>query len=341
MFAMLSGRWPRTTADGTAIGSLESAVVPGDAAARARLEAALDALVADAVRAQEEAGLDLITDGQVRTADPGATMLQAVATGDLGADGPITRAWRATAALTERMVAQVIPGPYSLARRSADGEAPEVRAERTLQLAHGLALQLGSLQAAGCLMVQVEEPAATSIGQDDVERELFAAAQTALLATAPDLHAMLVIQGGSAWDAGADAILTAPYHSYLFDLIAGPDNWYLVRKTPGDRGIVCGALEIPPRGDPAPTLDWAARYAASANGRGPSRVGLANASSLEPFTPAAAQAALQILAQAARVAELAPADAVAEGLDPRTFPTGHGRSRRGRSSRGRDQASSP
>jgi len=329
---MLSGRWPRTTAEGTDVAALEAAAEANDADARVGLKAAVETLVADAVRAQEAAGLDLVTDGQVRTADLGAAVLHAVRVDDLGADGPITRAWRATAALTERTAAAVIPGPYSLGRRVTEGQDARARAEFTLELAGKLAHQLRSLQAAGCPMVQVEEPAAVAIGDDDADRELFAAVQSALLAEAPGLHAMLVIQGGSAWGAGAETILSAPYRSYLFDLIAGPDNWYLVRAAPGDRGIVCGVLEVPARGDQGPTLDWAARYAASARSRGPTRVGLANASPLHLLTPAAAQQALATLARAARLAVMEPTDAVAEGLDPRTFPTGHGRAsrRRGR-----------
>ena len=122
----------------------------------------------------------------------------------------------------------------------------------------------------------------------------------------------------------------APYRSYLFDLIAGPDNWYLVRATPGDRGIVCAALDARSNADQAPILDWAVRYAASANGRGPERVGVTNASSLETLAPDAARAALATLARAARLAILPPTEAVAAGMDPRAFPTGHGRANRRR-----------
>jgi hypothetical protein len=332
MFAMLSGRWPRTMADGSDVAALETAAET-DADARKELREAIETLVADAVRAQEDAGLDLITDGQVRTVDLGVAVLHAVRGNDLGVDGPITRAWRATAALTDRTVAQVVPGPYSLGRRVTEGQDPMARSEFTLELAGHLGQQLRSLQAAGCPMVQVEEPAATAIGDDEAERELFATAQSTLLDAAPGLHAMLVIQGGSAWEAGADAILAAPYSSYLFDLISGPDNWYLVRAAPGDRGIVCAALEVPSTLDQGPTLDWAGRYASSSNGRGPSRVGLANATSLHTLTLDAAREALATLARAARLGAMAPTDAVAEGLDPRTFATGHGRAnrRRGRS----------
>ncbi len=142
---------------------------------------------------------------------------------------------------------------------------------------------------------------------------------------------MLAITGGSAWEAGAETILEAPWSSHLFDLVAGPDNWYLVRATPGERGIVCAALKAPSRADQAPLLVWAARYAASANGRGLARVGLANATSLGDQAPAEAELALAQLARAARLAAMEPDEAIAAGLDQRTFrqPAGRGAKRGG------------
>ena len=56
---------------------------------RARVEAA--------VRAQLDAGLELVTDGLVRWPDPAAALLDAIRAGDTGADGLLVRAWRETA----------------------------------------------------------------------------------------------------------------------------------------------------------------------------------------------------------------------------------------------------
>jgi hypothetical protein len=133
---------------------------------------------------------------------------------------------------------------------------------------------------------------------------------------------MLAITGGSAAAAGAGTILGAPYASFLFDLLAGPDNWHLVRAAPPERGIVVAALAAGPGRDAldqSPLLVWAAQYAASARGRGLERVGLANAASLADLSPADARRALDALARAARFATLPPAEAVAAGLDRRTF----------------------
>ncbi|MEO5965903.1 MAG: hypothetical protein ABIR11_10600, partial [Candidatus Limnocylindrales bacterium] len=57
----------------------------------------LDALVAEGVRAQVDAGLELVTDGLVRWADPAGALAAALERGDTGADGMLVRAWQATA----------------------------------------------------------------------------------------------------------------------------------------------------------------------------------------------------------------------------------------------------
>ncbi|MEO5965748.1 MAG: hypothetical protein ABIR11_09810, partial [Candidatus Limnocylindrales bacterium] len=208
--------------------------------------------------------------------------------------------------------AATVTGPYSLALRTGD-------VGRAGSLAGLLGQELATLAAAGCSLVIVDEPAAVGIGADPVAHRAFHDAQAAMLAPAPDLHAMLAITGGSAWEAGAATILAAPYRSYLFDLVAGPDNWYLVRAVPGDRGVVCAALKAPTREDQSSLLVWAARYAASSNGRGVERVGLANASSLADLHVDDALGAIAALARAARLAAMEPGDAIAAGLDRRTF----------------------
>jgi hypothetical protein len=202
-------------------------------------------------------------------------------------------------------------------------EARAEREERTLSLAGALASELAALAAAGCPVAIVEEPAAVDIGSDPPERALFAATQRRLLADVeafPDLHAMLAITGGSAAEAGTAAIFAAPYRSYLFDLVAGPDNWYLVRAAPPERGIVCGAMRVEPTGgeDQLPLLVWAARYASSSGGRGPDRVGLANATQFGRLEPATAREALLTLGRAAGLAAMPLQRAVEAGLDPRT-----------------------
>ncbi len=252
--------------------------------------ASLDALVEAAVRAQESAGLDPITDGAL-----------------YGEDRPVD-AWRATAALTDRAVKQAITGPYTAGRAGDSDVLGRARALNTV---------LRELAAAGCPLIEVHEPAATSIGDDPAERELFGAAHRILLDGVRGTHLSLAITGGNADRAGIATILAAPYASLAVDLITGPDNWRLVVATPGDRGIVCGALAATAGSDDGPEiLLWAAGYAASTGGRGPERVGLATASSLADLSWPDAVRKMERLGEAARLASLPVAERMRQ-LDPR------------------------
>ena len=260
-------------------------------------DASVDALVEAVVRAQESAGLDPVTDGGQH------------------ADTPPLEAWRATSRHTALAVKQVIGGPYTVGR-SAGGSSGE-RAAATLARADALNVDLRELADAGCPLIEVHEPAATSIGTDAAERTLFREAHARLLAGVAGTHLSLALTGGNAHEAGIETLLAAPYSSLAVDLIAGPDNWRLVAVTPGELGIVCGVLPASEGTDDGPELLlWAAAYAASTGGRGPARVGLATASSLAQLSWEDAVRKMDRLGAAAGQAEL-PADEAAQALDPR------------------------
>jgi hypothetical protein len=306
--------------------SLETEVAAGRQPA-AELDAAIEVALREVVAAQVSAGMGFVSDGHIRWADPAAALAAAIADEDTGPEGLLVRAWRATAAVAAEVggsiaAAQALPGPYTLGKRLFAGSG-EDRVEPTLRLAVTLARELVCLAAAGCPMAIIEEPAAVQIGDDPEERVLFAAAQERLLADAEaltDLHVMLAINGGAADGAGSETILAAPYRSYLFDLVNGPDNWRLVRAVPSERGIVCAALRVEATGgeDQLPILVWAAHYAASSNARGPDRIGLANATPLSTLVPAVGAAALATLGRATALAVLPLERAVEAGLDART-----------------------
>ena len=127
-----------------------------------------------------------------------------------------------------------------------------------------------------------------------------------------------MLTGGNVDGLGAAALFDLPFASYAFDLIAGPENWRLIAEAPGDRGIVCGALDPADTADDRPEpLVWAAHYAASTRGRGLERVGLANASSLASLPRDRAIRKLAALAEAARLASIADPHELAASLDPR------------------------
>lgn len=291
MFATLLGPLPRPPLD------------PG---------AAPDELLAAVVQAQEAAGLEPLTDG------------------GFGIGGSLADRWRTTAALTDRPVKQALLGPFSLARAAttagggqADGSPlapPDAGAwtEATHAAAESLHADLLDLVAAGCPIIEIHEPAAIEIGADEARRALFRDAHRRLLDGVSGAHLSLAITGGNADAAGADTLLAAPYASLAVDLVAGPDNWRLVVAAPGERGIVCGVLSAERNsGDRPEVLLWAAGYASSTGGRGPSRVGLASASSFAGLPWEVALRKLTILGEAARLADL-PAQERRRQVDPRS-----------------------
>jgi hypothetical protein len=215
-------------------------------------------------------------------------------------DDPVA-AWRATAARTDRLVKAVVEGPFSSGRPAA-----ELRAV------------LLDLADAGCRLIEVHEPAATTVGADPDARARFADAHRVVTAgVGADLHLSLAITGGNADTAGIETILAGAYSSLALDLIDGPDNWRLATTTPTELGLICGALSARAGSDDGPEmLLWAARYAASTRGRGPARVGLATAGSLAGLSWEATTEKVRRLGEAARLATL-PIEERRAAIDPR------------------------
>ena len=286
-----------------------------------------------AILAQEAAGLEPITDG--RLGDPmfeaieaGLVACAAAAApgtaGTIGTDLPgstraIVEGWRYAASQTTRAVKQALPGPYSIARRAGGaGAASRGAGSVALDVAAAVREAVEALAAAGCPLVEIEETEAHRIGPDEAERALFVEAHRRLTDGITGTHLTLSIVGGSAWDAGLETVLAGAYPSLALDLIAGPDNWNLVTRLPGDRGVIAGVL--PSKDSPADAREmllWAARNAAAARGRGLDRVGLGSAGSWANLTWEAAVAKLQRLGDAARLAATPGGEGLARQLDPR------------------------
>ena len=191
---------------------------------------------------------------------------------------------------------------------------PRPRSDRPDALEHDLATAadatnavLRELAAAGCPLVEVHEPAVTSLGPDPLMRRRFVDAQRRVLDGVDGLHVSLAITGGSAEDAGIDTLLGAPYSSLALDLVRGPDNWRIAAAAPRSIGIVCGALTADAGGDEAvEILLYALNYAASTAGRGPDRVGVATAGSLAGVPWEVAERRMRRLGEAVRLASRAP-----------------------------------
>ena len=282
--------------------------------------------LAEALAAQVEAGLELVSDGLVHAPEPDEHPLAV----------RLVDAWRALAAATDRPTKVAVVGPFSAGGENASSGAA------TEALVDALAVAGGALAEAGCLVLEVHEPGAVGIGSDTAERGRFVRAHARLVgalgAAHPGLHVSLAITAGNADSAGRETILAAPYASYLFDLVDGPDNWRLVTAVPGSRGIVCGVGDASGLGRTGlEEMVFAARYAASTGGRGLDRVGLAPSGSLAGLDQDRARAVLELIGRAARLLAGGPAAALA-GLDPRAVDArsaalGEYRQDRGRSRR--------
>jgi len=225
--------------------------------------------------------------------------------------GPgIVGAWQTAAASTASAVKATLLGPFSAAR--LHGGDPMAWGEAVGAVAADLA-------AAGCPLVEIEEPEAVAAAADAALRaEMTGALRRATEVGAGRVHLSLLLTGGNVDGLGAATLFDLPFASYAFDLIAGPENWRLIAEAPGDRGIVCGALDPADTADDRPEpLVWAAHYAASTRGRGLERVGLANASSLASLPRERAIRKLTALAEAARLASIADPHELAASLDPR------------------------
>src|SRR5262249_14884866 len=114
-----------------------------------------------AIRAQEAAGLEPVTDGRL------------AGSFDQVADGSAVEAWGLATSLTTRAVKATLPGPFSLAIRLG----PSATA---VQLADELRQSILALAAAGCPLIEIEESEAQRIGRDPAERATFRDAHLAL-----------------------------------------------------------------------------------------------------------------------------------------------------------------
>lgn len=262
------------------------------------VDAAPHDLVYFALEAQATAGLEPLTDGGLWGKRP--------------TPDPVAR-WRATAALTNRAVKAVVPGPYSSVEAGPDYD------ERLSAAADATNTTLRGLAAAGCALAEVHEPMAASIGSDPASRRHFAMTTRRALDGVTGIHRSLAIVGAAADAAGIDTILAAPWDSLALDLVGGPDNWRLATAAPGEIGIVAGALGAGERADQSvEVLLFAIGYAASTRGRGHDRVGIATAGTLAHLSWEVAVRRMRILGDAVRLTE-ATTDERAATLDPRAI----------------------
>jgi hypothetical protein len=287
VFATIAGRYPPI--DG------EVDLVPAEV---------LEEILAD----QLEAGLGMVADGAVRVIATERDLAETVDAWRMAAG--IVAALTAEAGVAAPPVKACLLGPLSIEGETTDaGPGP---AERTRAA-------ILALMEAGAPVVQIEEPWTASPAAATEDGRARAAVTWAALLAGVEGHVTLALPGGGATNVGADAMVAAPFASYLVDLILGPDDWREVGRLPGDRGVILGVADLRPgRVDTKEVLVWATRHAAAMGGRGLDRVGLTTSAGLEVLSREAARARLARLAETAALATLSGAKLAAR-LDPRSI----------------------
>ncbi len=328
MFASIAGLYPRldegdeldlgevladqleaglgVVADGRLHALLQDEDIDAVVVAWARADAAVTGLLRSAGITDPEAGRPAET-----SADPGAGR-----PAETSADRPLVKA-----CLLGPLSMTVAAGEALAPRSSADpagSAAPALSAGRAAAVAR-VREAIRSLHAAGAPIVQVDEPWTLHAGAATAVGRAAATAAWSEMLDGVEGHVTLALPGGGATNVGADAMVAAPFSSYLVDLIHGPDDWREVGHLPGERGVILGVADLRPgRRDTREVLVWAARHAAAMHGRGLQRVGLTTSAGLESLPREAARERLARLAEVAGLAALQGAD-LASRLDPRSI----------------------
>lgn len=228
------------------------------------LAAVADAVTEEVIRQQEEAGLDLVTDGQVRWQDPITYVCSRLEGFEMGgllrwfesntyyrqpaAVGPIR--WRGPVlvddlrfarAHAERPLKTVVTGPYTIAMLSEPAEGTS-RQELALEVARALNEELKALAAESPSWIQVDEPAITANPSVGYPRDfaLFAEAMAALTeGVAAPLS--LYLYHGSAGD--VPGLREAPFDLIGLDLVQGAAGWALLEDWPRGKGLGLGIVD--------------------------------------------------------------------------------------------------
>lgn len=219
-----------------------------------------DDVTAEVLREQADAGVDLLTDGQIRWED-GFTYFarglagfainglqryfdtnvyyrQPVATAEVAWRGPITVAdYQFAASHSTRPVKPVVTGPFTLAVLSKD-EFYGTLDQFVMALAAALNQELKALAAAGAPVIQVDEPGLLTHRS---QFPLFRRAANALWDGVAATRALYTYFGHV--EGLYPAILDLPVDVIGVDFVAGPRNWEILRRARFSKILGAGLLD--------------------------------------------------------------------------------------------------
>lgn len=225
------------------------------------LRRAQDDLVGEVISEQVEAGIDLVTDGQVRWDDiltPFARHTSGfevsgllrwfdnnvyyrrpVCTAAIEWRGPATvDDFRFAQSVSDRPVKVVIPGPVTFARLSLDEHYGDHEAF-VLALANVLAQEAFELEASGARHLQIDEPALL-----DAPEDLGLAGRALGIVTGEleSAETTIATYFGDAKRLGTD-LFDLPVDVWGLDLISGPENAELISQAPRGTRIQAGVVD--------------------------------------------------------------------------------------------------
>jgi 5-methyltetrahydropteroyltriglutamate--homocysteine methyltransferase len=219
-----------------------------------------DEVTLEVIDEMTEAGLDLITDGKIRWEDEqtyiarrlaGFTVdgliryfdsntyyRQPVCEGAVAWQEPITvRDWKFAVAHSSKPVKPALPGPYTLARLSAN-RYYRTTEEFVLALAVALNAEARALQQAGATVIQFDEPA---ILRHKNDWPLFEKAMEQLTRGLTAKLALYTYFG----DVGEiyPQILSLPFGVIGLDFVQGARNWDMVSTAPFTKELGFGIVD--------------------------------------------------------------------------------------------------
>jgi methionine synthase II (cobalamin-independent) len=263
-------------------------------------------------------GLDGLDDAGETTLPDGEPATRPLVRGPIRWTRPIfVRDWTFADAATETYVKQTVVGPYTIASLAEPDDA-DARRHVSMALAEAMNEEFRALAAAGCAIIEIDEPAILRVGAADAEWTALRDAHERLTAGVDDpteVHLSCGLWGGEIDPAGHASLLDLPYSSYLVDVLAGPSAWRFIAAVPPERGVIAGAADAHTEApDEHEVLVWAMAWAAQ-NGRGQERVGLAPNGSLGLVSRHFAHRKCSRMGEALNLAKMGPLESVAPAID--------------------------
>jgi 5-methyltetrahydropteroyltriglutamate--homocysteine methyltransferase len=278
-----------------------------------------DAVTVEVIQEQAEAGLDLVTDGQIRWEDEQTYLARAltgvslnglirwfdsnmyyrqpVVEGKVAWREPITvRDYTFAAEHCAKPVKAVLTGPYTLARLSLDQHYGST-AKLADAFAEALNLEMNALQQAGASRIQINEPA---ILQHKDDYPQFVEVCRRLLKDIT-VETSLYLYFGDA-DGIYPQILDLPFDLIGLDFVMGAHNEQLLKRTPFTKKLGLGVVDA--RNTKLESPDQIAeRIRALSDGIAPDRIHVSPSAGLEFLPRELAREKLRRLAQGVRKAE--------------------------------------